>query len=59
MSDVQRAIALAKLLAEGIKGGRLTRLMASCIYRTAFGTELAETLFMIDSAIGDLNSGSK
>jgi hypothetical protein len=57
MSEIERAISLSILLAEMIKRGEITRLLATKIYRTAFGTQLAETLFMIDSAIGNLNEG--
>lgn len=57
MTEIQRAVSLAMLLAEMIKRGDTTRLLATKIYRTAFGTNLPETLFMIDSAIGNLNQG--
>jgi len=57
MNEIQRAVSLAMLLAEMIKRGDTTRLQATKIYRTAFGTNLPETLFMIDSAIGNLNQG--
>lgn len=56
--ETTRTIALSILLAEMMKRGEMRRIDAIKVIRTAFGLNLPDALFMIDSAIGNLNAGT-